>query len=78
MTGLAKPVKKLATALRSLDKAGQEKVLLAHWYAQTYKFDQYVDLRDFCVQLQKQFPEPTAVGHGANGFLPPARQPCRR
>ena len=37
-------------------ESGDAKVLLAHWYAQTYKADQFVDLKDLCTQLQKQFP----------------------
>ena len=35
--------------------ADDNKLLLAHWYAQTYKFDQFVDLKDLCIQIQKQF-----------------------
>ncbi len=45
----------LATELKKLDKSGHERFLLAHWYAQTYKFDQFVDLEDLCAQTQKQF-----------------------
>ena len=55
MKRLAAAMKKLATALQKLDRRSHEKVLLAHWYSQTYKFDQYVDLRDFCRQLRNQF-----------------------
>jgi len=32
-----------------------DQVILAHWYAQTYKSDQYVDLHDFCVQTYRRF-----------------------
>ena len=28
------------------------KLLVAHWYAQTYKFDQFVDLKDLCLRLK--------------------------
>ena len=36
-------------------RASHHKIVLAHWYAQTYKSDQFVDLRDLCVQIGKQF-----------------------
>jgi hypothetical protein len=36
----------LVSQLGTLDKPGHEKLLLAHWYAQTYKYDQFVDLKD--------------------------------
>jgi hypothetical protein len=52
MKKLAVAVKRLSAALHNLGKSGHERVLLAHWYSQTYKFDQYVDLRDFCRQLK--------------------------
>ena len=29
---------------------------MAHWYAQTYKFDQYVDLRDLCKRIAEKIP----------------------
>ncbi|MFN0084128.1 MAG: clostripain-related cysteine peptidase [Blastocatellia bacterium] len=32
----------------------RDAILLAHWNAQTYKFDQYTDLRDFCDLLAKR------------------------
>jgi hypothetical protein len=31
-------------------------LLAAHWTAQTYKFDQYTDLRDFCAELKGRVP----------------------
>jgi hypothetical protein len=36
-------------------RAAHERTLLAHWYAQTYKADQFVDLKDFCDKLREQF-----------------------
>ena len=40
MNELARAVQTLAGVLRRFDKSSHEKVLLAHWYAQTYKLDQ--------------------------------------
>ena len=40
---------------RRYDRKTHDKILLAHWYAQTYKSDQFVDLIDLCEQLRKQF-----------------------
>jgi hypothetical protein len=40
-----------------LSEADHKKLLLAHWYAQTYKYDQYVDLKDLCAQIQTEFPD---------------------
>src|SRR5262249_49546556 len=56
-------VKVAFTALvEALRKEGRhDAVLLAHWYAQTYKSDQFVDLKDLCVQIQKQFPNNDSV-----------------
>ena len=51
----------LVTELNRLDAAGHNTLLLAHWYAQTYKFDQYVDLWDLCEQMMKLFPKGTGV-----------------
>ena len=48
----------LVKSLEKFTAADHDKLLLAHWYAQTYKFDQFVDLMDLCSQIQKQF------GHG--------------
>ena len=41
-----------------------EMIHLAHWEAQTYKFDQFVDLWDFLDRLKKRF-----QGVGASDFL---------
>ena len=48
-------VEKLKTTTAE-DEEAHNKLLLAHWYAQTYKFDQYVDLKDLCIQIKKQLP----------------------
>ena len=45
-----------------LDKADHEKVLLAHWYAQTYKSDQFVDLKDLCAQMAERFDVNSPIG----------------
>jgi len=58
---LRSTVQKLATILtdgfseRDVLKADevQDLVILAHWRAQSYKFEQYTDLWDFCDQLRK-------------------------
>ena len=60
--GVEGSLKGLVTALEGLDKAGHEKVLLAHWYAQTYKDDQFVDLKDLCDQMTGQFGETGLIG----------------
>jgi hypothetical protein len=36
-------------------RARREQIVLAHWEAQTYKFDQFVDLYDFCECLIRRF-----------------------
>jgi hypothetical protein len=56
LDAVAGEFKELAAELKKLDKAGHERVLLAHWYAQTFKFDQFVDLADLCVQIMERFP----------------------
>jgi hypothetical protein len=43
---------KLVAALRDQPKV-HSKLTAAHWRAQTYKSDQYVDLKDLCDQLQE-------------------------
>ncbi|HZS05330.1 MAG TPA: clostripain-related cysteine peptidase [Blastocatellia bacterium] len=52
---LKRAVRKLAVALRRgiRNKAVLNAVLLAHWRAQSYNADQYVDLWDFCNQLSQ-------------------------
>ena len=43
---------KLVAAL-SGEGVDHDRILLAHWYAQTYKADQFVDLLDLCHQLKR-------------------------
>lgn len=52
-------VGKLAKALteKISDPKIQDAILLAHWRAQSYKNEQYVDLWDFCDLLQKVYDE---------------------
>ena len=45
------------------DKAKHQKLLLAHWYAQTYKDDQFVDLADLCDQIKVQFADTPTSPH---------------
>ena len=46
--------KALVTRLNGLEKRGHNQLLLAHWYTQTYKFDQYADLKDLCLRIIEQ------------------------
>src|SRR5262249_3552696 len=52
---LVDEIKNLSTILiKSLSNPIiREAVILAHWRAQSYKFDQYTDLWDFCDQLME-------------------------
>ncbi len=52
----------LVRALKEIDPAGHEKLLLAHWYAQTYKNEQFVDLRDLCERMRIQFGQNSKIG----------------
>ena len=54
MNAVTRAFKALVAQLDALPDADHDKILLAHWYAQTYKADQFVDLRDLCVQIQTQ------------------------
>jgi hypothetical protein len=45
----------MANLARSLNEANQDRIVVAHWRAQTYKAEQFVDLHDFCIQTYKQF-----------------------
>jgi hypothetical protein len=59
---------------RRYDKASHEKLLLAHWYAQTYKSDQFVDLRDLCEQTLSSL---KGVGDGTrSGEVSRSWMPC--
>jgi Clostripain family len=69
----------LATAVTSLgdsliasfveDPKNHDLVTLAHWKAQTYKSDQYVDLHDLCIQLYETFARSTDVRSGCEGVI---------
>jgi hypothetical protein len=61
VAGVADALQTLAAKLHDLPQSEHKKILLAHWYAQTYKFDQFVDLKDFCDQLQQQFPPESEI-----------------
>src|SRR4029077_86974 len=56
MVDVGTSVTALAQALKA--EQDQNRILLAHWYAQTYKSDQFVDVRDFCLQLQALYEKP--------------------
>jgi hypothetical protein len=51
--GLVEPVTNLASQLtEALDSRFlREQIVLAHWEAQSFKFQEYVDLKDFCDRL---------------------------
>jgi hypothetical protein len=57
---IVSPIRDLASSLIAVMNNRQlkrrEQVILAHWEAQTYKYDQYTDLKDFCIRLKKRFP----------------------
>ena len=40
-------------AERCFNREFHEQLVLAHWYAQTYKSNQFVDLKDLCEQIKK-------------------------
>jgi hypothetical protein len=63
MQQLIKNVKDLVGSLTNKSNEGRivslkeefmDAILLAHWYAQSYKFEQYVDLYDFCELLSER------------------------
>jgi hypothetical protein len=57
LNGLAKSIADLAGALCDVieDSICAEQIHLAHLEAQTYKFDQFIDIRDFCLLLRDRF-----------------------
>ena len=59
----------LVTELSRLDTPDHEKVLLAHWYAQTYKYEQFVDLRDLCDRMESQFGSRTRIGRACRNVM---------
>lgn len=53
--------------VKALDmEAVKDAIVLAHWEAQTYKYDQYTDLRDFCGLLQRRCAH---IANATNGKL---------
>ena len=59
MNALADPVRHLAETLtrRIEDPGVWQPVVLAHWEAQSYKDEEYVDLADFCDRLCRYLPD---------------------
>jgi len=59
MNALADPVRRLAETLtrRIEDPGVWQPVVLAHWEAQSYKDEEYVDLADFCDRLCRYLPD---------------------
>jgi len=57
MVNLKNKISDLGNALStSLDQPRLlDQILLAHWRAQTYKFDQFVDIKDFCDKIVEGF-----------------------
>ena len=55
--GVANAVTDLVKKLKELKNEGHNRLLLAHWYAQTYQFDQYVDLKDLCEHIETFLPD---------------------
>jgi hypothetical protein len=50
----ARPGRKSSqTGSKAVDRSIRDAVVMAHWYAQSYKREQYVDLYDFCEQLER-------------------------
>src|SRR2546430_15141028 len=58
-----KKVKELTTPLKALsntlkggltDRLAKECILLAHWYAQSYWNESYIDIYDFCFRLDER------------------------
>lgn len=65
----------IETLARELKKSLQtpaflDQLILAHWESQTYKYGQYVDLRDFCTRLYERT--------NATGTFSAVSQACKR
>jgi len=63
----------------ALDDPDQlRRILLAHWEAQTYKFDQFVDIKDFCDRLIDRFKSLAIEPESGDGEaqLHPVSQKC--
>ena len=56
-------------------RANHNRLLLAHWHAQTYKADQFVDLKDLCEQLKICFATEPAL-HAKAGDVIQALEEC--
>jgi hypothetical protein len=72
MAALAAAVTSLGDSLIASfvhDPRNHDLVTLAHWKAQTYKSDQYVDLHDLCIQLYEVFPPNSDVRSGCEGVI---------
>jgi hypothetical protein len=54
LNDLAANLNRLIAPENPAHEAAREQITLAHWEAQTYKFDQFVDLKDFCLCLQER------------------------
>ncbi|HSL20147.1 MAG TPA: clostripain-related cysteine peptidase [Vicinamibacterales bacterium] len=64
--GVAEAFRKLVVTLK--DSPQHDKLLLAHWYAQTYKAHQFVDLMDLCGQIRERF-APGEAATACSGVL---------
>jgi hypothetical protein len=63
---------RLVEGLHSVEARDHNEIVLAHWYAQTYKFDQFVDLADLCDQLRlhvRSRPEIAALSEQVHAAL---------
>lgn len=65
---LVPALKELVKQLLKGSRESHDRVLLAHWYAQTYKFDQYVDLLDLCHRLALVFQATSPIGRAAKNL----------
>lgn len=61
---LVEPLRGLTSALgrRLRDENAWQPIVLAHWEAQSYKNEEYVDLADFCDRLARYEPDPEIRG----------------
>jgi hypothetical protein len=72
MDGLATAINSLGDSLIAsvvADAKHHDRVTLAHWNAQTYKSDQYVDLHDFCIQVYMRFAGHPDVRKGCEAVI---------
>jgi len=52
----------------------KDAILLAHWEAQSYKFDRYTDLYDFCDVLKKRCPRDEGIAQACDGVVNAIKQ----